>query len=124
MGANIKIQAGQAATVIGSGARPPAPIVAAGQIQGWTEQQLVISGNTQIKDSPFAAGGGECLYDTGSLFCFAGAQAPDASNVLMVLWNFQTAPSAGDTGDGWLNAPPAAGVLANGPISWEIAAIF
>jgi hypothetical protein len=57
MGVNIQITDGKnASTVIGSGSRPPKPIVAAGQIVGWTEQKLVIRGGSFFKEKPFAVG--------------------------------------------------------------------
>ena len=124
MGANIQITDGKnVSTVIGSGSRPSKPIIAAGQIVGWTEQSLVIRGGSFFKEMPFSVGGGDCLFNTGSLFCFAGARNDDSDNVLMVLWGFPAAPDEDDSGDGQLNSPPSAGSLVDGPISWQITSV-
>jgi hypothetical protein len=121
MGVNIQIaDAKNASTVFGCGSRPPAPIIAAGQIGGWSEQSLVIRGGSSFNEQPFGVGGGDCLFDTGSLFCFAGAQAADSDNVLMVLWGFPSAPQEDISGNGRLNSPPSAGSLVDGPIAWQI----
>jgi hypothetical protein len=72
-------------TVIGSGSRPPSRIIAASQIDGWSEQRLVTRGGTDFTERPFAVGGGDCLFNTDSLFCFAGARNVDSDNTLMVL---------------------------------------
>jgi hypothetical protein len=102
-------------------------VIAAGQLQFWDESQLVLSGTsttgfTSFNSWPFTSGGtgGDCLFNTGSLFCFAGPVNADFDNVLMVLWNFPVKPQTDDEGDGQLNAPPADGLLADGPISWNI----
>ena len=124
MGANISITDSKGLmTVIGSGRRPPAPITAAGQIVGWTEQSLVFWGSSTFNQAPFAAGGGDCLFDTGSLFCFAGPMSSDADNVLMVLWGFPPSVDVNTVGNGQLNSPPSAGLLVDGPIQWEIVAV-
>jgi hypothetical protein len=119
MGVNIQITDHRNdSTVIGSGSRPPSPIIAASQIDGWSEQRLVIRGGSSFTERPFAVGGGDCLFNTDSLFCFAGARNVDS--VLMILWGFPGAPQENRSGDGWLNSPPSAGSLAGGPISWQI----
>lgn len=121
MGVNIQITDGKnALTIIGSGSRPPHPMVAAGQIDGWTEQNLVIRGGSSFNEQPFAIGGGDCLFDTGSLFCFAGAEDTGSDNVLMVLWGFPSALQEDISGNGQLNSPPSAGSLVDGPITWQI----
>jgi hypothetical protein len=102
---------------------PRGSIVAAGLIDFWDDQKLVLSGSTSTQDWPFinGGGGGDCLFNTGSLFCFAGAaNNPGFDNVLMVLWNFPVKPQKDDSGNGYLNSPPAAGLIAGGPISWVI----
>lgn len=63
---------------------------------------------------------GSCLFDTGSLFVFAGPMNADADNVVVVLWGFPSNPDDGDTGDGQLFKPPAAGPLEAGAITWEL----
>lgn len=121
MGVNIQITDGKnASTIIGSGSRPPHPIVAAGQIDGWVQQNFVNRGGSSFNELPFAVAGGDCVFDTGSLFCFAGAEDTDSDNVLMVFWGFPTAPQAGIAGNGQLNSPPSAGSLVDGPIIWQI----
>jgi len=74
----------KASTKIGAGRLPQNAF----QIQGWIEQNFIFFGNAglTIVTPPFAIGGGDCLFDTGSLFCFAGPQNSDSDNVLMVLW--------------------------------------
>ncbi len=121
MGVNIQIvDSKNASTVIGSGSGRHVPIIAAGQIDGWIEQSLVIRGGSSFNAQPFAVGGGDCLFDTGSLLCFAGAQDADSDNVLMVLWGFTSAPQGDISGNGQLNSPPSAGSLVDGPITWQI----
>lgn len=109
-------------TVIGAGSRPPVQNPTAVQIQGWSETNQVFLGNPNapLASAPFSVGGGDCLFDTGSLFCFAGPENSDADNVLMVFWAFPLAPNSGDSGQGQLNSPPAAGALNAGFISWEV----
>jgi hypothetical protein len=109
----------KASTNIGAGRLPQDAF----QIQGWIEQNHIFFGNAglSIATSPFAVGGGDCLFDTGSLFCFAGPQNSDSDNVLMVLWGFQLHPASGDQGEGQLNSPPSNGALTGGSISWQIA---
>ena len=69
---------------------------------------------------PFDIGDGDCLFDTGSLFGFAGSQSAGSDNVLFVLWRFPLHPKSGARGDGPLNDPPSHGALTGGDISWEI----
>jgi hypothetical protein len=113
-------------TNIGAGALPRGaiiPIQNAFQIQGWVEvNQVQIGGarGSTVAAAPFGSGGGDCLFDTGSLFCFDGPQNSDQNNVLMVLWAFQLHPASGDQGNGLLNSPPSSGVLDGGSISWTI----
>jgi hypothetical protein len=111
-----------ASTTIAAGSRPSRPVLNAFQIQGWFENNSIFFGNAglTIVTPPFGIGGGDCLFDTGSLFIFAGPQNADADNVLMVLWGFQLHPASGDQGDGQLNVPPANGALSGGSISWQI----
>jgi hypothetical protein len=132
MGLNITITDSQGlATMIGSGNQSvslDAPTAA--QINGWNEvpqvwilpAPFVNNGSTPIAQAPFSVGGGDCLFDTGSLFCFAGAQDAASDNVLMVLWGFpvKPIPNSGQSGQGQLNAPPAAGMLTGGSISWTL----
>jgi len=125
MGVNIQVTDGQGLfTVIGSGARPSGVILnpTAVQIQGWVETNNVFLPNGSVlqNSAPFNVGGGDCLFDTGSLFCFAGAQNSDSDNVLMVFWAFPLNPNSGDSGQGRLNAPPGSGALTDGFISWEV----
>jgi hypothetical protein len=122
MGVNIQITDGKnASTIIGSGSSRHIPIVAAGQIDGWREQSLVVRGGSSFKEQPFAVGSGDCLFDTGSLFCFVGAEDPDTQdNVVMVLWGFPANPQADISGSGQLNSPPSAGSLVDGPVTWLI----
>ena len=112
-----------------------APIVNAFSLQGWKEypnvfqalEQLTRSGPNAVEyitdggsaADAFGIPGGDCQFDTGSLFCFNGPRAATGDNVLMVLWNFRLHPKTGDHGSGRLNAPPANGVLAGGEIDWE-----
>lgn len=126
MGINIQITDGKnASTIIGSGSRPPHPIVAAGQIDGWVRQNFVNRGGSSFNELPFAVAGGDCLFDTGSLFCFAGAEDPDTQdNVLMVLWGFPANPQEDISGNGHLNSPPSAGSLVDGPITWLITLVL
>ncbi len=78
------------------------PIMRAAQITGWKEARL--------QPTPFGfPRGGDALFDTASLFCFAGAKNAILSNVVMVLWGFLAIPQTGDIGTGVLNAPPATG---------------
>lgn len=121
MGINIQITDGKnASTIIGSGSRPPHPIVAAGQIDGWVQQNFVNRGGSSFNELPFAVAGGDCLFDTGSLFCFAGAEDTDSDNVLMVLWGFPANPQEDISGSGRLNSLPSAGSLVDGTITWLI----
>jgi hypothetical protein len=122
MGVNIQITDGKnASTIIGSGSSRHIPIAASGQIDGWKEQGLVLRGGSSFTQQPFAVGGGDRLFDTGSLFCFAGTEDPDTQdNVVMVLWGFPTNPQEDASGNGQLNAPPSAGSLADGLITWLI----
>jgi hypothetical protein len=106
--------------VIGAGSRVPVKAMTAFQIQGWVESQLVIQGSNTIVAAGFNVGGGDSLFDTGSLFCFDGPMSTTADNVVMVLWGFPAKPQSGDSGEGLLNAPPASGVLAGGSISWQV----
>ncbi len=121
---NIQIFDNQnVSSVIGTGALPRGSqitIKSAFQIQGWVEGSVVFLGGSAVVADPFGVSGGDCLFDTGSLFCFAGAQNADADNVMMVLWQFQMHPQSGDSGSGQLNTPPAGGALSGGNISWEI----
>ncbi len=110
-------------TVIGSGSRVSGmQNPTALQIQGWleTNQVFVGSPNAPLSSDPFGVTSGDCLFDTGSLFCFAGAENSDADNVLMVFWAFPLNPNSGDSGQGQLNSPPATGILSGGFIAWEI----
>lgn len=109
---------------------------AAGLINCWDDQQLVLTGSTTTGFTPTQAwpfidggGGGDCLYNTGSLFFFNGAMNTGADNVLMVLWSFPVKPQEEDgsgngSGDGYLNSPPATGLIAGGPITWEITSVM
>jgi hypothetical protein len=113
----------KAQTNISAGSRiRGAPVQNAFQIQGWLEVNGIFFRNAglSIMIPPFGVGGGDCLFDTGSLFIFAGPQNSDADNVLMVLWGFQLHPASGDQGDGQLNVPPSNGALDGGSISWQI----
>jgi hypothetical protein len=108
---------------VSAGSRiPGVQVQNAFQIQGWLEVNGIFFGNAglSIMIPPFAVGGGDCLFDTGSLFIFAGPQNSDADNVLMVLWGFHLHPASGDQGDGQLNVPPSNGALDGGSISWQI----
>ena len=98
----------------------PIPWLLPAKIDGWTEQNLVIRGGSSFNEQPFAIGGGDCLFDTGSLFCFAGAEDTGSDNVLMVLWGFPSALQEDISGNGQLNSPPSAGSLVNEPITWQI----
>jgi hypothetical protein len=74
---------------VSAGSRiPGVQVQNAFQIQGWLEVNGIFFGNAglSIMIPPFGVGGGDCLFDTGSLFIFAGPQNSDADNVLMVLW--------------------------------------
>jgi hypothetical protein len=112
----------KAQTNISAGRIRGAPVQNAFQIQGWLEVNGIFFGNAglSIMIPPFGVGGGDCLFDTGSLFIFVGPQNSDADNVLMVLWGFQLHPASGDQGDGQLNVPPSNGALDGGSISWQI----
>jgi len=106
---------------------PKGSIVAAGLIDFWNDFPLVLSGSTSTQDWPFIDGGagGDCLFNSGSLFCFNAAMKAGQNNVLVVLWNFPVKPheedgSGNGSGNGYLNSPPAAGLIAGGPISWLI----
>jgi hypothetical protein len=133
---NIIITDSQGFSVlIGAGMKNHTPTVNAFSLQGWKEtpnvfralQELTRSGPNPVNyitDGGFAADafgipGGDCMFDTGSLFFFNGPIADTGDNVLMVLWQFRLNPKAGDHGSGQLNAPPANGVLAGGEIDWE-----
>jgi hypothetical protein len=108
---------------VSAGSRiPGVQVKNAFQIQGWLEVNGIFFGNAglSIMIPPFGVGGGDCLFDTGSLFIFAGPQNSDADNVLLVLWGFQLHPASGDQGDGQLNVPPSNGALDGGSISWQI----
>jgi hypothetical protein len=128
-------------TVVGCGALPrgsQAPILNASQIAGWAagsgavflQLDVLTRGSNpaavQRSERPghsFGIPGGDCLYDTGSLFFFAGPRTPQSNNVLMVLWNFPAHPNSRNiviNRSGRLNVPPSAGVLAGGDIKWEI----
>jgi hypothetical protein len=108
-------------TVIGAGANARGmKIVSANQIVGWVASSQVQQGGGSIVTPPFGSSGGDCLFDTGSLFCFDGTQNSDSDNVLMVLWRFPVHPKSGTTGGGQLNAPPASGMIAGGDIRWRI----
>ena len=138
MGLTITISDGTAQTDILCGKKPrtkvwpKGSIVAAGLIDFWDDQQLVLTGSTatgftSTQDWPFidGGGGGDCSFNTGSLFCFNGAMNAGQDNVLMVLWNFPVKPQEEDgsgngSGQGYLNSPPAAGLIAGGPITWLI----
>ena len=135
MGLLITISAGTSQTDILSGrkprtkVRPSNHLIVAGQIDFWDDQKLVLSGSpgtpnfTSILGWPFtqgAANGGDCLFDTGSLFCFAGRPNRSFDDVMMVLRNFPLKAQEDDTGVGQLNSPPTSGLLAGGPISWVI----
>lgn len=130
----IVISDGTSWTEIGCGIKPQTAIkrvVAAGQIQYWDQSQFVGSPNTgSTPDWPFidGGGGGDCRFDTGSLFCFAGvANNPGFDNVLMVLWNFPVKPVEDPDPDnpqqqGYLNSQylTSQNALAAGPIFWAI----
>jgi len=133
MGLMITISDGTSQTDILCGRKPrtmawpKGTFVAAGLIDFWDDQKLVLSGSTSTQDWPFidGGGGGDCLFNTGSLFCFNGAADTGQDNVLMVLWNFPVKPQEEDgsgngSGNGYLDSPPAAGLIAGGPISWVI----
>jgi hypothetical protein len=142
MGLLITISDGTSQTDIRSGIKPRTKIwpmgsiVTAGVINFWDDSQLVLTGSsatgfTSTQDWPFTdgGGGGDCLFNTGSLFCFNGAMNAPPDNVLMVLWNFPVKPQAEDgsgngSGDGYLNSPPATGLIAGGPITWEITSVM
>jgi hypothetical protein len=72
---------------------------------------------------PFGIDEGECLYDTKSLFSYAGKRGKDSGNVLMVLWSFPEKLQARKRGHGRLNPGPAAGGLVDGDITWDIVAV-
>jgi hypothetical protein len=133
MGMGITISDGTSQTDIDCGKKPrttvwpKGSVVAAGVLDFWDDQKLVLTGSTatgftSTLDWPFidGGGGGDCMYNTGSLFCFNGAINTGQDNVLMVLWNFPVKPQQDDSGSGWLNSPPAAGLIAGGPITWLI----
>ena len=133
MGLMITISDGTSQTDILCGKKPrtkvwpKGSIVAAGVIDFWDDQELVLSGSSQtgftsIQDWPFidGGGGGDCLFNTGSLFCFNGPADAGQDNVLMVLWSFPVKPQEDDSGNGYLNSPPADGLIAGGPITWLI----
>ena len=81
MGLMITISDGTSQTDILCGRKPrtmawpKGTFVAAGLIDFWDDQKLVLSGSTSTQDWPFINGGGagDCLFNTGSLFCFNGA---------------------------------------------------
>jgi hypothetical protein len=112
--------------VIGAGRLPRGAglqVQSAFQIQGWIETNNIFlggPGGAAVATQPFAIGSGDCLFDTGSLFCFAGPQNSNADNVLMVLWGFQLHPASGNKGTGQLNSPPSAGALDGGSIGWQV----
>src|ERR1700730_5451184 len=130
MGLLITISDGTSQTDILCGRKPRTKVgptgstVAAGLMDFWDDQKLVLSGSSQtgftsIQDWPFidGGGGGDCLFNTGSLFCFNGATAAGQDNVFMVLWNFPVKPQEEDgsgngSGNGYLNSPPSAGLIA------------
>jgi hypothetical protein len=129
----IVISDGISWTEIGCGIKPRGSIrrvIAAGQIQYWDQSQFVASPNTgSTPDWPFinGGGGGDCRFDTGSLFCFAGAPNRFFDNVLMVLWNFPVKPVEDVDPDnpqqqGYLTSQylTSQNGLAGGPIFWAI----
>jgi len=129
----VVISDGTSWTEIGCGIKPQTAIkrvVAAGQIQYWDQSQFVASQNTgSTPDWPFidAGGGGDCLFNTSSLFCFSGAGDAGQDNVLMVLWNFPVKPTPDPDPDnpqqqGYLNSDylTSQNGLAGGPIFWAI----
>lgn len=129
----VVISDGTSWTEIGCGIKPQTAIkrvVAAGQIQYWDQSQFVASPNTgSTPDWPFidGGGGGDCLFNTGSLFCFNGAVDAGQDNALMVLWNFPVKPVPDSDPDnpqqqGYLNSQylTAQNGLAAGPIFWAI----
>jgi hypothetical protein len=65
--------------------------------------------------APMSSRQGNCLYDTGSLFCFDGQ--PSGNNVALVLWQFAVQPKPGDSGNGQLML---GGAMSVGDIYWEI----
>jgi hypothetical protein len=105
-------------------------VVAAGQIQYWDQSRFVASPNTgSTPDWPFIAGGGggDCLLDSGTVFCFAGAANPGSDNVLIAQWNFPVKPVPDPDPDnpqqqGYLNSQylTSQNGLAAGPIFWAI----
>src|SRR5262245_14383160 len=54
--------------------------------RGDDQPDIWVSWSSAEDKAPFGAGLGECLYDSGSLFFFAGTRL--AGNVMMVLWGF------------------------------------
>jgi hypothetical protein len=87
------------------------------------EHDIWISSKAMNAVQPFGVDSGDCLYNTGSLFCYSGARTSGSSNVLMVLWGFPLKLQARKRGDGRLNSGPAAGGLAAGDIKWDIVAV-
>jgi hypothetical protein len=110
-----------AITVIGAGAAVSRKkITEATQIEGWKATNHVRKGGKDNEAAPFGAAGGECLYDTSALFCFAGAKNKEQTNVLLVLWSFPARPTTRFTGRGQLSVTIATGMMAQGAITWEI----
>jgi len=129
-------------TIIGVGRLPRSsgspPLTAASQINGWRTPNKVLrvlrrltrgTGSTVADSSErpghaFSVREGGCLFNTGSLFCFAGPRNASGTNVLMVLWQFP----ASLTGRrsiilrrvGRLLVTSAASTLAAGDITWDI----
>jgi surface antigen len=73
MGLRIKITDGKNASTAVECAGAQDPITAAGQITDWYEEDSVISGGTTINKQPFASGGGNCRFSSGTL-SFAAAR--------------------------------------------------
>jgi hypothetical protein len=65
--------------------------------------------------APMSSRQGNCVYDTGSLFCFDGPQS--GNSVALVLWQFAVQPKPGDSGNGRLML---GGAMTVGDIYWEI----
>jgi len=88
------------------------------------EKDIWISPRDTDSIQPFGIDRGECVYNTGSLFCYSGSRGGSGKgDVLLVLWGFPATLQARKRGDGRLNAGPSPGGLTAGDLMWDIVAV-